>query len=84
MAKRCPLGNRIAAACGLRNVSMAQLASAIGIASNSMSRIVRGDIISPRAEVVVKMAKHLNVTTDYLLGLSDEMIGNESLAANAA
>ena len=79
MAKRCPLGNRIAAACGLRNVSMTQLANDIGIASNSLSRIVRGDIVSPRAEVVVKIAKRLRVSTDYLLSLSDELIGGHGL-----
>ncbi len=52
---------------------MSELAREVGITRNSMSRIVRGDIESPRAEIVTRIAQHLKVSTDYLLGLKDTM-----------
>jgi len=71
--KRSVLGGRIAAVCGMQGVSMAELARAIGITPNSMSRIVRGEIAEPRVKVLRDVAEHLQVSTDYLLGLRDEM-----------
>ncbi len=72
-AERSVLGGRIAAACGMQGVSMAELSRAIGITPNSMSRIVRGEIKEPRVSVLRDIAEHLHVSADYLLGLKDTM-----------
>lgn len=47
-----------------------ELAEKMGITEVSMSRYVKGNRI-PRADIVVKAANVLNVTTDYLLGVDD-------------
>ena len=80
---RSALGARISAACGMRGVSMSELAREVGITRNSMSRIVRGDIESPRAEIVTRIARHLEVSTDYLLGLKDTMEAGREAASVA-
>jgi transcriptional regulator with XRE-family HTH domain len=69
---RSQIGKRIAAACALRGITMGTLADTIGITRNSLSRIVRGVTTDPASSIIVRTARELGVTTDYLLGMEEE------------
>ena len=71
--ERSELGKRIAAACALRGISMGTLADRIDVTRNTLSRIVTGDTADPASSIIVKIAKELRVSTDYLHGLTDDM-----------
>jgi len=55
---------------GQRNVGQNALANAIGVSSAVVSQW-KNKLQKPSAEVVVKVAKYFNVTTDYLFGLCE-------------
>lgn len=46
------------------------LAQDLGITQSTLSRNING-IHRPKAEIVEAIAKHFNVTTDYLLGITN-------------
>ena len=71
--ERSELGKRIAAACALRGISMGTLADQIDVSRNTLSRIVTGVTADPASSIIVKIAKALRVSTDYLHGLTDDM-----------
>jgi transcriptional regulator with XRE-family HTH domain len=71
--ERSELGKRIAAACALRGISMGTLADRINVTRNTLSRVVTGDTADPASSIIVKIAKELRVSTDYLHGLTEEM-----------
>jgi transcriptional regulator with XRE-family HTH domain len=71
--ERSELGKRIAAACALRGISMGTLADQIDVSRNTLSRIVTGVTADPASSIIVKIAKELRVSTDYLYGLTDDM-----------
>lgn len=52
-------------------MSQSLLASKIGVAQSNVSDW-ENDISRPEYENLIKLAKIFDVTTDYLLGLSDE------------
>jgi len=52
-------------------LTMEEVAKSIGINRSDISRYER-ELTKPNSEVVVKLAKYYGVTTDYLLGVSDE------------
>lgn len=52
-------------------LSQTELAEKINITQATLSRNLNG-LNPPRAEIVCQIAKVFNVTTDYLLGLSDK------------
>ena len=54
---------------GLTQQTVARLS---GLNTNTISRLERGDILDPSGSVVVRLARALHTTTDYLLGLADE------------
>ncbi len=73
MVERSDLGRRIASLCSLRGTTMAELAGSIGIARNTLSRIVTGDTKDPASSIIVAIAEELETTTDYLLrGIEDK------------
>ena len=72
MAERTALGRRIAAACALKGITMTTLADRIGIARNTMTRIVTGETADPASGIMVKIARELGISLDYLLDLKDE------------
>ena len=72
MAERTALGRRIAAACALKGITMSTLADRVGIARNTMTRIVTGETADPASGIMVKIARELGVSLDYLLDLKDE------------
>lgn len=53
------------------DMSQSLLASKIGVAQSNVSDW-ENDISRPEYENLIKLAKLFDVTTDYLLGLSDE------------
>ena len=71
--ERSELGKRIAAACAFRGISMGTLADRIDVTRNTLSRIVTGVTADPASSIIIKIAKELHVSTDYLYGLTDEM-----------
>ena len=54
-----------------RNLSQKSLVNETGLALNTYVRYERGER-EPTASVLVRIADFYNVTTDYLLGRSDE------------
>ena len=52
-----------------RNVSQGQLAKVAGISDSTFSRFMSGQIQDLSAESVIRIARELNVSTDFLLGI---------------
>lgn len=48
-------------------LSQKELAAKVGVTESAMSYYVKG-VRTPRSDVLTRMAKALNTTTDYLLG----------------
>lgn len=71
--ERSEMGKRIAAACAFRGISMGALAERINVSRNTLSRIVTGITEDPASSIIVKIARELQVSTDYLHGLTDDM-----------
>lgn len=65
------LGSRITSALALRGKKQKELANAIGVTDNTISYYCSGSR-SPNIGQLVKIAQFLNVTTDYLLGCTDD------------
>lgn len=53
-----------------KNISQVRLSVEIGVAQETISAYERGKAV-PTCENLIKMAKFLHTSTDYLLGLSD-------------
>lgn len=53
------------------NLSQVELASALGVSKQCISNW-ENDYIQPSVEMLLKIAKYFNVTTDYLLGLTGD------------
>ncbi len=84
MAERTALGRRIAAACALKGINMTTLADRIGVARNTLSRIVTGETADPASGIMVKIAQELGVSLDFLFGLSEDLNARETLPPPAA
>ena len=55
--------------------SQKELAHKVGVTEAAMSYYVRGDR-TPRSDVLTRIAKALNTTTDYLLGNSPDAVSS--------
>ena len=64
--------NRLIDLCKDRNISQAQLAGVIGIDRSALSRFLSGKTDSMSDEHVIAIAKYFNVSTDFLLGETDD------------
>ena len=53
-----------------KNVTISSLAKCVGITRQAVSQYCDGST-QPNAETIFKIARHFNVSADYLLGLSD-------------
>lgn len=53
------------------NISQVELARKLGVSKQSVSNW-ENDNIQPSIDMLIKLAKALNVSTDYLLGLTTE------------
>lgn len=58
-----------------RGLTQRMLATRIGTTEVSISRYLKGKRI-PSADVLYKLCKALDVSADYLLGLSNEKVNN--------
>lgn len=67
--KRSPFGQRLFSTRKARGFSQAELGEMVGL-SKRMVSFYEGDTQGPPVDIVVKIAKALNVTTSYLLGES--------------
>jgi transcriptional regulator with XRE-family HTH domain len=66
-----PYAERIRSAISFRGRSRSDVAKAIGMSINGLTRITRGETKSPEADIIRALALELNVSGEYLLGLSD-------------
>lgn len=66
------IGYRISKARRHMNINQKELAKRANIVEGSLSRY-ENDIREPKAAALIQIADALNVSTDYLLGVSDEM-----------
>ncbi|GGE48636.1 hypothetical protein GCM10011391_29330 [Pullulanibacillus camelliae] len=66
------LGERIRHLRGRQNLSQKQLASQLNISNVQLSRYESGDR-TPDPEVIARIARFFDVSTDYLLGLQDQL-----------
>lgn len=64
------LGKRIRLARIRQGISQAELAKTIGISKTSMNQIEAG-ATDPRASRITALARALQCSTDYLLGITD-------------
>lgn len=69
MDNKKELGQRINTALALRDKKQKELARAIGVTDNTISYFCGGKR-TPNLQQIIAIAKELNVSTDYLLGLS--------------
>lgn len=65
-------GDRLRALREKSHLTQRDLSERLNISESQIFRYEKNEI-EPRADVVVKIAEFFNVTTDYLLGLSDQM-----------
>ena len=65
------IGQRINAALALRNVKQKELATGIGLSQDNTVSYWCSGKRKPNIEQIIQIAKFLNVSSDYLLGLSD-------------
>lgn len=63
---------RLMDSCKSRNISQAKLAEVIGVDRSALSRFLNGKTDSLSHEHVIRMAKYFNVSTDFLLGETDD------------
>lgn len=70
------IGRRINTVLAEKNIKQKDLASALGVTDNTISYFVSGKR-TPNTEQIIKIAKFLDVSSDYLLGLSGAKSTNE-------
>lgn len=71
MDSKKAIGNRINSALALRKMKQKELANSLGVTANTISYFCSGSR-SPNLAQIIQISKTLNVTTDYLLGLSND------------
>ena len=65
------IGMRIQDLLNEKNMTQKDLANSVGVSEVTISRYISG-ARSPRVEIIDKIATRLSVTTDYILGKSNE------------
>lgn len=66
---------RLAKLMELNELSQKELASLTGVTESAMSYYLKGER-TPRSDVLTRIAKSLNTTTDYLLGATSNYYPN--------
>ena len=77
-------GENLEKALQLRGVKQAWLADKANQKEATISRYVNGVNKSPKIEILVEIAKALNVSTDFLLGLSDSPVAKYDITQEEA
>lgn len=70
MDNRTVIGSRINSALAFSNKKQKELAAHLGVPDNTISYFCSGKRV-PNAEQIIEISKFLNVSADYLLGLTD-------------
>lgn len=73
---------RLRAAREYRKHSQASLAEILNVAPQQIYRLETGKHV-PTSDTVTTLAKVLGISTDYLLGLSDDMFGRQDIELDA-
>jgi transcriptional regulator with XRE-family HTH domain len=68
-------GDRLREIREARGLTQNELAAVTGIHPQQIYKIENGKILSPGASTLIALAKCLEVSTDYLLGLTSERTG---------
>lgn len=68
----CNLYERIRAACGRKNLSVSAMCLELGMSKSVMSDLKSGRKKTLSSDTLSRIAQHLGVTTDYLLGNQPE------------
>ena len=68
-----PYAERIRSAISLRGRTRSDVAKAIGMSINGLTRITRGETQSPDADIIRALAIELDVSVAYLMGESDSI-----------
>lgn len=55
-----------------KKMSQQELGEAVGVSKMTIFRIEKGDFTDAKGQHIAQMARVLNVSADYLLGLKDE------------
>jgi len=55
-----------------RKMTQQALGDAVGVTKATIFRVEKGDFADVKGQTIAKMAKTLNVSADYLLGLKPE------------
>ncbi|MDB0439811.1 helix-turn-helix domain-containing protein [Clostridioides difficile] len=64
------LGDRISKLRKELDINQKELATKVGITEASLSRY-ENNLREPKSEIIVRLAKSLNTSTDYLLGINE-------------
>lgn len=80
MTNKSLIGTRINSALALKNFRQKDLAKSLGVTDNTISYFCRGTR-TPNTIQLIEIAKVLNVSTDYLLGLTDQPTTDSDLTA---
>lgn len=72
------IGQRINEALALRNEKQKELAQVLNVTDNTVSYFCGGSRI-PNIEQIITISQYLNVSSDYLLGLSDAPTANKDI-----
>ncbi len=80
MANKSEIKNRINTALAVRDKKQKELAAYLGVKDNVVSYFVSGARV-PNTEQIIKISKFLNVSTDYLLGQSDNLTTDPTVKA---
>lgn len=75
------IGERIKMLCNEKQIKQKDLAQATGYTGASVTRWINDDRTC-RADALVEVAKYFDVSTDYLLGLSEERNGRKREVAD--
>lgn len=77
--KKNILGHRIKTMLETQSKSQLELCKEIDMSPTTLNSIITGDRENPRIETIVFIAKGLNTSVDYLLGITDEPSTNINL-----
>ena len=69
------LGDRILILRRHKNWTQKQLAEQVGLSPNTIARVERNLVDTLRGDTIAKLARVFGCTTDYLLGLSEDIEG---------
>lgn len=77
------IGERIAAARISRNLTQKELSTLVDVSESTLARFEKG-MREPRSSTIISIAEILNVSCDYLMGLTDvlepyTLLGNDEI-----